>query len=293
MLVKCVDHLTVRVSPPEPLFNTLTQQLLLPQAWPLNTNPFYRSGGVSLGNMNLEIMQVHRRAYHAALYGIAFDLTPFEQSLPALDQRGLSHTPPLPFYLVDDQGWQVTAWTNVYLGGLWSINPLARLFFTLSQHAPQEVWERGTMPTTFNRRFGRPFVFDRVYKNWMTSAVAYNPVWRAANIHQEGTRPGLELLRVFEVTLGAENFAEARQGWKKLLDPLPELAEGVWQLPEGLHIRLVEAPRDGLLGMIWQVASVNRAAMFLNKQQVIGQEENGRVTIAPEKVGGLNIQLVQ
>src|SRR5690554_5248415 len=95
-VVKCVDRVTVRVSPPDALYETFTQTLLLPPAWPLNTNPFFTSGGVSLGNLNLEIMQVRRQPRAARLSGIAFALSPLADSLPALEERGIPHTPPQP-----------------------------------------------------------------------------------------------------------------------------------------------------------------------------------------------------
>jgi hypothetical protein len=292
-VVKCVDHLTVRVSPPEPLFDTFTQNLLLTQAWPLNTNPFYTSGGVHLGNLNLQIMQVQHEPQPARLYGIAFDLLPFDESLPALQERGVPHTPPQPFYIVDEQGWQVTAWTNVYLGGLLGSGALANLFFALASRAPHETWERGAMPTSFNRRFGRPFVFDRVYRTGMTYGVSYNPAWRAANIASQATQSGLELLKVYEVTIGVRDLNAARKSWKALLNPYPERAPGVWVMPDGLHIHLVETNRVSLLRMIWQVTSVNRAAQFLYKRDMLGAEKDGMLTIEDSKIGGLDIRLVQ
>lgn len=307
-VVKCVDHLTVRASPARPLFDALINDLGLPMAWPLNTNPFYTSGGVSLGNINLEIMQVHSQPHPARLYGIAFELLPFEESLPILEARRIPHTPPLPFFLVDEQGWQVTAWNSIFLGGFFDDGPLASLFFALARRAAPDTWERGTLPTEFNRRFGRPFVFDRVFRGAMAQAVSYNPVWRASNIQevaipvtggaaveQMPVSAGLEVLRTFEVTMSTRSPERAMRRWDALLRPHPRLAAGTWLLPEGLHLHLLKTKEgyEGLRRVILQVASLNRAAQFLHKRGMLGEEKNGMIRIKSDRLQGLDLRLVQ
>jgi hypothetical protein len=292
-VVRRIDHLILRVHSPEPVFNLLSQQLLLPQAWPLTTGPFFTSGGVHLGNLNLEIMQVGQQARSARLYGVAFELEPFEISLPELEVRSIPHTPPMPFYVVDDQGWQITAWHNVYLGGLIGDSRLARLFFSFSQRASKETWEQSTIPRPFNRRYGLPFVFDTVYRNGMVFAVEHNPAWRSANIHEELPHTGLDVQRVYELTIGVQQYERSYDCWKALLDPLPEIAQGVWKLPDGMHLRLAQRRSNGLRRMIWQVSSLNRAAQFLYKRELLGKERDGMLTIAPEKTMGLDIRLIQ
>jgi hypothetical protein len=292
-IVRRVDHLIVRVHSPEPLFTTLTKQLLLPQAWPVSTNPFYTSGGVHLGNLNLEIMQVGQQARLARLYGIAFELSPPEVSQPALSLRGIPHTPPMPFFIVDDQGWQVTAWTNTYLGGLLNDNRAARLFFSFSQRAPKDTWEQGSLPKPFTRRFGLPFVFDTVYRNGMIFGVDYNSAWRTANITETTNHTGLDIVRVYEVTVGVQDFGHGYDCWKALLEPYHEVAKGIWELPEGLHLRLVKHRLNGIRRMVWQVTSLNRAAQFLFKKDLLGKEKNGMVSITPDKIMGLDIRLIQ
>ena len=292
-IVLGVERLIVRVPSPEPLFSILTQHLVLPRAWPPTTGPFFTSAGVFLGNMNLELLQVSPLEQPAHLYGISFDLQPDEISLPELAERGILHTPPMPYYMVDDQAWQVTAWTNIYLGGLIGSSQASRLFFTLSQRAPKETWESGSLPRPVNRRLALPFIYNQVYKRGMTLATRYNPSWHAAHITQQPDHNGLDVKQVYEVTVGARDIDRAHDCWKALLDPHPEIAPGIWQLPGGMHLRLVKSAQDGLRRMIWQVASLNRAAQFLNRRQMLGKEKNGMLTIASSAVEGLDIRLVQ
>jgi hypothetical protein len=292
-LVKKVDRVVVRAQDPQALLYTFTQLLLLPQAWSLSTNPFFSSAGVHLGNLNLEILHAGSTSPAARLFGLAFCLAPFEHSLPALEERGIPHTPPQPFFMVDDQGWQVTSWTSVYLGGLLGETPASRLFFNLSQRAPGEAWEKGTLPTPLNRRFGLPFLLNRVYPRGITYAIEYNPAWYAQNIHDDPAHSGLDVKGVYEICIGSTNFARARSCWQALLQPYAEIHPGIWQLPGDLHLRLVPAAQDGIRGMTLQVHSLNRAVQFLNRREMLGNQKQGSARIHPRKVHGLDIHLIQ
>jgi hypothetical protein len=275
------------------LFDVFTQHLLLPQAWPVTTNPFFTSGGIHLGNLNLELMQAGTENRVARWYGIAFQLAPFMHSLPALQERGIPHTPTQPFYLVDDQGWQETAWTSVFLGGLLGDSAISRLFFRVSRRAPAETWEKGSLPTPFNRRFALPFLFDTVYRSGITYAVEYNPAWYARNVKEEPTLTGLEVKGVYEVCIGVRDFNGAHSCWQALFAPYPEVSRGIWRLPGEMHVRLVPAKVDGLKRVTLQVYSLNRAVQFLNKRQMLGAEKNGMARISRKATYGLDVRLVQ
>lgn len=296
-IIKRIDHLLVRVAPPDPLFAILKDQLLLPQAWPVTRNAFFLSGGIHLGNLNLDIFQLNQDPVEenqtARLYGVAFEIQPYEKSLPALRQRGIPHTPPMPFYQLDEQGWQIVSWMNVYLGGLFHSSPLASAFFRLSHHIPANTWEKATLPSDFNLRFGLPYIYNHVYPHGITYAVQYNPAWRGINIVTEPDHSGLDIKQVVEVTIGTNDFLNARECWKKLLQPYSEISQGIWQFPDGLRLRLKPAASDGLLHMVWQVHSLNRAVQFLHRKGMMGKEKKGIVRIDPDQVMGLDIRLVQ
>jgi hypothetical protein len=292
-IVKTIDHLLIRVSNPDLLYSIFHQQLLLSQAWPVMATPFFVSGGLHLGNTNLEIIRVGRQPKPVSLYGIAFDFHPFEESLPELERRGIPHTPPLPFVQVDEQGWQMIAWTSVFLGGMLDSHPLQQIFFKANQNPDIEKWEMKGRPGSSNRPFGIPYIYNTVYRKAATFGINYNPAWASNYIRKEPTRAGLGLRGVYEVTIGTRNFHQAREVWNNLLDPLPEVSEGVWRLPDDLHIRLIPHREEKILGMIWQVASLNRAAQFLHRRNMLGPEVNEMVTIDPAKIFGLQIRLLQ
>jgi len=298
-IIKRVDHIIVQAEPPEPLFHLLRDQLLLPVAWQIRRDAFFTSGGIHLGNLNLQIMQLNHHKTNgsggtAKLNGLGFELNDTQASLYELDRRGIPHTPPMPFYQFDEQGWQITSWTNVYLGGLiGGVNPAGRMFFDLSHFTPANTWEKVALPTDINRKLTLPFVYDRVYPNGITYSVEYNPAWRGINMRPEPDRAGLDIKQVQQITIGTSDFLRARERWRNLLAPHPEVGDAIWVLPDGLHLRLKPASHDGLLSMVWQAHSLNRSVQFLSRRDMMGKEKSGVVQIAPEKIFGLDIRLVQ
>ena len=308
-VVERVDRLTVLASPPEPLFRALTERLLLPAAWPVTLHPRFTSGGVNLGNLHLEVLQVRRArppgdaSRRARLHSLAFQLAPFDESLPELDRRGVPHTPPEPYYIVDDQGWQVNAWTSIVLNRLLGSSPLAGIYQALARRAPVEPWQSGALAPPPDRSIEQTFIYERVYPTGMITALNYNPAWRALNIRSDPPAGGIELLGVYEITVGLRDFSRAYPLWAALLAPHPELVEGVWELPGGLHLRLIDLSKDapqhtasrrpGITRMIWQVASLNRAAQFLHRRGILGPETGGQITISPAAIAGLDVRLVQ
>lgn len=59
-LVKQLDHLIARVDDAQPLVTLLSEMLKLPVAWPLRSYPAFTSGGITLGNLYLEILSCAR-----------------------------------------------------------------------------------------------------------------------------------------------------------------------------------------------------------------------------------------
>ncbi|NLG97781.1 MAG: hypothetical protein GX491_10505 [Chloroflexi bacterium] len=298
-IVKGVDRLLVRTTAVEPLFQLFTQRLLLPEAWPITTYPLLINGGVQLGNLSLELFQMRSEPRAAPsgprawYYGIGLQMEPFSDALQKLDERGIQHSSPIPFFVFDDEGWQVTAWSSIYLGGLLGDSLLARLFFTLSKRAPQAYWEKRSLVARLNRRFGLPFLYNRVFTNGVILSIDQNPIWRKMNAHQSPNPAGLEVKRVAEISVGVRSLPKACARWKALLDPYPEINEADWQLPSGLHIRLYQQPKDQLIGMTLQVQSLNRAAQFLHRCGLLKEQPSGVIAIDPEQVQGLNIVLMQ
>ena len=299
-VVRRINHLMVRAHNPQPLFSVLTEQLGLPVAWRARANSFFSSAGVHLGNTTLEIFATRNSRsasiLPARLYGLAFALTAYSQSLPELDARRIAYTPPMPFTLRDAQGWLVTAWNRVYLGGLLDHGRLRRAMahslFALSHGALRQQWQRGANPDWINTRLRTPLLYDWIYSRGMTLGVEYNPSWYEANLMTETVQRGLELTGVREVWVGARDLPAAARRWRRLLAPLPEVESLTWQFESGPRLRLLQNGQDRLLAMLWQVRSLNRAAQYLYHHGMLGGEGSDQLLLAPAAVHGLDIRLV-
>src|SRR4030042_1980596 len=94
-VVKKVDHITINCADPGALFNTLTQTLGLPAAWPLSSYPGFTTGGVYAGNVNIETLQFASTGQASpggpagtSIYGIVFESYPLSEVMGEFAQRG-------------------------------------------------------------------------------------------------------------------------------------------------------------------------------------------------------------
>ncbi len=68
---------------------------------------------------------------------------------------------------------------------------------------------------------------------------------------------------------------------------------GVWQLGNGLVIRLEPSTENIIQALVLKVASIEKAKAFLSERDLMGTITERHVTIAPAKIQGLDIRLVQ
>jgi hypothetical protein len=87
-----------------------------------------------------------------------------------------------------------------------------------------------------------------------------------------------------------QQLVESRQ---RLLDPARSTTTNTWPVGNGPAIRLVPASEDRMQTLVIRVTSVGRAKAFRRDRQLLGVESDGYVAIAPPKVGGLDIRLVE
>ena len=294
-IVKRVDHLMIRIvdSAYDHLFSLLTETLQLPITWPMNNYiPSFKTGGVFAGNISMELFQSGSRQTlpspspsQAQLYGIAFEPFSLTASLQALDSRALPHTSliPVPPSEPDTMG---TMWTLLYLTNLLECDP------------PQS----GSSTRTANNGDGDlTSLFDQQYPYGMVFFCAYNAAFydttqgrlnkRAELQTRHGGPLGLE--GVQEIVVGLKDVETAREHWQHLFAPVAPLRPDVWHLEDGPAIRLVPHAHDGLVTLVWKVASLERAKAFLSKQNMLGTWTEQRVSVALPSLFGLDIQLVE
>jgi hypothetical protein len=81
--------------------------------------------------------------------------------------------------------------------------------------------------------------------------------------------------------------------WERLLAPGLAVEPGLWRVGNGPAIRVVQAPESRLQGIVIRVASLSRAKTYLQEKGLLGSVSEERLTIDPNKLDGLSIQLVE
>lgn len=290
-LVRCVDHLTVRVGDNyEQAFSFFTETLGLPVAWPIaerypNGPVRFRSGGIAAGSINIEIFSAASNPPpDAQFYSVAFEpVGPVEYTIDELNRRNIEHSPPLAIPQ-DVFGEVGKLWTLVFLGGLFNGD--------LSALPPLRDGLSGSsiLDDRFDRAFRRGMAFLCVYNNTVYDVEEQRRRLRTALDERAGGRLGL--IDTQEVVIGASDLATAREDWRRVMSPLPEPEVGVWSPLQGPAIRLVSAAEDGLIAITWKVASLDQAATFLSERGMLGRSSGTSLEIDPATSHRLRIRLV-
>lgn len=290
LIVERIDHVMTRVVPSayERLFSLFADTLGLPIAGPVSDAiPGFKTGGVCAGNINIEVFQSGAQGQLdspepslAQLYGIAFEPSDLPAAMREVDQRGIAHLPAVPVPEGRPLGTIGSMWTLLIFGNV--------LGSDLSRYGTAM---RGATDLS-------PF-FTTVFRNGMAFLCEYTPAFidtaqRRRQLQAElRTRDGgpLGLEGVQEVVIGARDVQAAERDWQHLLDPIGPVSPGVWRFEDGPALRLIPASHDGLVRLVWKVATLGQAKTFLIRQDMLGAVMKQRISIAPQRLFGLDIQL--
>lgn len=111
-----IDHIYLETNDPRTLFNILVEELRLPVAWPIQDYGSFVSGGVSLGNLNLEVARFTGQtnaSNKVNIRGIALAPHSLQAMMNDLRERDVTHDEPIPFEIPQGEGAQQLLWTNV------------------------------------------------------------------------------------------------------------------------------------------------------------------------------------
>jgi hypothetical protein len=265
-VVRQVDHIMIRTGNPQTLFALFAEEFALPLAWPLADRKGVMSGGVSFGNVNVEAIRFAAQASgKPSLVGFAFEpASSLSASLTELDSRGIGYGQLRPFVVTAPGGSTRTLWTNV----------------TLAQLSDSDTPAAAKMHI-FLSEYTRDYVDTEQRRQRLCTAL----------VESDGGPLGVR--GVVEVTVGTTNPAVATELWGKLLAPHAPSKKGVWRVGSGPSIRVIRAEEDAVVGLVVGVASLERAKAFLREKALLGSVSRGQVTIAPDKVEGINITLIE
>lgn len=251
-IVRQLDHVLLVSPSATRIFDTLTGDLRLPVAWPMNSYGSFRSGGVALGNLNLEIIAAPR-ADATQFSGLALEPEPLPAALAELKARHLEHGDPAP----SGPRWLARLmrprWTTVSLPGVSA--PGVEVFICDFGH--DVASRRRLLREELNSRMGGP----------------------------------LGVLGVDAIVYGTQRREELEEQWRRLLVPETPLTNGVWRIGAGPMLRLVTAERDAVSELVIRVRSLESARRFLLGKGWLGIESPGSLTLGGPTFENTRIRL--
>jgi hypothetical protein len=215
-LVNRIDHVFVPVSGASAALDALVNELGLPLVFPMTSHGSFMSGGITLGNLNVELIEDNSMMPWLAastphrIKGIVFEPASAgdDSYLSALDEQDISHSPPMsqPGASPGDP----PLWTNIWLDGF------------ISQDSGAVICSFGSLDSPGVPR-----------QRALLDAVAGG---------------ALGLVEVREVIVGATEIEAATSCWRRLLgEPMCLFPSPVWVLSQGPQLRLVSGEQNQIL----------------------------------------------
>jgi len=229
-IVAKIDHVYAVLRDAERAHGFMVDRLRLPVAWPFSSHGSFASGGVGLGNLNLEFIAAGpgwQPLEPARLAGIAFEpAIPADDALIGhLDSLGIGHSPLMP----------TPGWTNVAL----TDDALGRFAFICDYHtsvAKDAALRQSALDACDGGRLHVRRAAEVVVGT--SSLEAARQAWTRllGDSHRDnedtwilGTGPALRLVNhqrveVVDLVLDVANAAEAERIWAELGDEAETLA---------------------------------------------------------------------
>ena len=256
--IRQVDHLMVQV--PEQVYLLFTGELGLPVAWPMVNYGSFSTGGVSFGNVNMELLNSSQEMRQQGLVpkdngivGVAFQpLTTLESTVKVLDAYQVPRSAIIPFNITVN-GTQSTLWNNLVLSRMMPGSMIFYCEYTFNQ-------------TGFRQRMEHSLAF--------------------------ANGGALGVTRMTEITVEYADQSELEQ-WQLLL---PEAAGGLPELRDGgngVTVHLKKSGRNAISSITLQVKSLEQAQQVLKEKGLLGPVSEGRISIRPDAISGLQVYLIE
>jgi len=262
-IVRQVDRILVESGDAKALIEFFAADLQLPEAWPLAEDQLHLSGGVGAGNVTIEIYEyaIRKRVPSqkiglARFAGLALEPYPLEDALREMKAEGIAYDPPQPAISILPDGKRGVAWTTV----------------------PLPAFSNSGL-SIFLHEYSQAFLRVDVRRKQLGNRLTLN----------NGGPLGIQSVR--EVVLSATNVVQQRAAWQRLLGP--QSPSGTWNPGNGPAIRVVPGSQDRVQKLVIQVRSLNQAAAFLKKRNLLGPISTSQVSINPSGIQGLGINLVE
>ena len=257
-IIRQIDHVLIASNDAEELFSLLSDTFQFPVVWPMSNYGRITSGGVAVGNVNLEVVKIAvfgENAVRSRFAGLALEPEPLQSSLVELDAREIAHGSAVPLTTLISDGSISTLWTTVMLP---NVSNDAMIVF-LCEYTHDVADQRRRSLDQLQSRNGGP----------------------------------LSVESVREIVIGTTDLQGSQDHWQNLLNPLSPSSPGVWQLEAGPAIRVIHADNDGIQELVINVSSLTQARLFLMEQGLLGIDSQDGLTMDGLYLQGLNIRLVE
>jgi hypothetical protein len=258
--IRQVDHVIIFAENPNPIVAFLRDTLGLAEAWPISTFGTFRSGGVSLGNLNVEVLQVPvGRASNqlpARLGGIAFEPEPLIEAVAALKQGSIPVGQPSsagPYALPPDDS---VAWTTAALPSLSS--PALTVF--LCEYSRLDI---------------------RAFRARMVASLS------------ERQHARLGMCGAYELVVGTGGDSSYLAAWARLIEPHHSGQPLMLKFRNGPRVVVDPNLPRGLRRLVISVSSLSRAAEYLADKGISSRRTAGEIEIARDRAYGLDIRLTE
>ncbi|HEY0319688.1 MAG TPA: hypothetical protein VGC66_01835 [Pyrinomonadaceae bacterium] len=310
-VIKQLDHVIARVDDAEALHRLFSETFQLPVSWAVKSYKAFKSGGISLGNTNLEILTVGAKSdadgdASARFCAFAFECESLSETVEELGRRKLKCSSVVPYIESPAEGLPKThLWSNAFLDGLAGSDLWTRYVIFSTKMPGYQFWAnllRGSRVEQqgISRLFSGALVFlvEYEYQNFKNM-----PLWSDFKNHDEKRAADAEALRaqaggalgllsVQEITVSVKDYERANENWKKLFAPVQPLAQGLWEVADGPAVRVVRGERDLIQGLVFKVADLERAKTFLREKGMLDSTSSEQIRIDPAAIYGLDIRLV-
>jgi hypothetical protein len=310
-VLKQLDHVIARVCDAVALHRLFSETLGLPVSWDVKSYASFTSGGISLGNVMLEILTVgdeHSSSDKSLAHfrAFVFECDSLAKAVREIRRRKLSCSSVVPYIESPSNGLPKThLWSNAFLDGLAGSDFWTRYIIFSTRMPGYMFWanllhgskiEQSGMSRLFSGSL--VFLVEYEYQNFTDM-----PFWSDFKSHDEkrafdaealrakqGGALGLE--RVQEITVAVKDYEKTNQNWARLLSPTQPVAAGLWEIADGPAVRLLPGDTDAIQGLVFKVSDPERAKTFLREKGMLDSTSGEQIRIKPEKIYGLDIRLV-
>lgn len=277
-IVRQVDHIIVQTDTAanaKSLWSLFSKTLNLPIAWPPADYKGFFSGGVNAGNVNLEFAydqddspppsSMRRQPATARFSGLGLEPEPLQQAVASLDRLGVRHGKPDAYQAQDETGKKLTLWTTVYL------DELSKNMDIFLCEYNSDLFRTDTPPRQ-DIQDNRRYLADQLKQ-------------------RDGGPLGIDSVK--EVVIETSNYDTTASLWGKLLNERTPPPGEALKASQGPALRLVLTGSNTIRSIVVRVADLGRARRFLKQNGLLGHEVKNGILIDPDKLMGIEIQLVE